>query len=75
MRENCTYSSEGGVTFKPSSLPLSKTLARLFMHVCSWDFVICPWTFSPRERGENSPDDFSRIEPTQHNKAPEDASV
>jgi hypothetical protein len=23
MRENCTYSSEGGVTFKPSSLPLS----------------------------------------------------
>jgi hypothetical protein len=24
MRENCTYSSEGGVTFKPSSLPLSK---------------------------------------------------
>jgi hypothetical protein len=24
MRENCTYSSEGGVTFKPSSLPLSR---------------------------------------------------
>jgi hypothetical protein len=24
MRENCTYSSEGGVTFKPSSLPLSQ---------------------------------------------------
>jgi hypothetical protein len=29
MRENCTYSSEGGVTFKPSSLPLSSFLSNL----------------------------------------------